>query len=32
MLKIVLVQGFCTLKIKIIITQFPDGFCLNYLD
>ena len=27
MLKIILVQGFCPLKIKI--TQFPDGFRLN---
>ena len=27
MLKIVLVQGFCPLKIRI--TQFPDGFRLN---
>ena len=25
----ILVQGFCPLKIKI--TQFPDGFCLNIL-
>ena len=28
-LKIILVQGFCPLKIKI--TQFPDGFCQNIL-
>ena len=28
-LKIILVQGFCPLKIKI--TQFPDGFRLNIL-
>ena len=27
MLKIILVQGFCPLKIKI--TQFPGGFCLK---
>ena len=25
----ILVQGFCQLKIEI--TQFPGGFCLNYL-
>jgi len=25
----ILVQDFCPLKIKI--TQFPDGFCLNLL-
>ena len=29
MLLIILVQGFCPLKIKI--TQFPDGFLLNIL-
>ena len=29
MLYIILVQGFCLLKIKI--TQFPDGFRLNAL-
>ena len=29
MLLIILVQGFCPLKIKI--TQFPDGFRLNIL-
>ena len=28
MLKIILVQGFCPLKIKI--TQFLAGFCLNH--
>ena len=28
-LKIILVQGFCPLKIKI--TQFPEGFHLNIL-
>ena len=28
-LLIILVQGFCPLKIKI--TQFPDGFLLNIL-
>ena len=28
MLEIILVQGFCSLKIKI--TQFPDEFCLNF--
>ena len=28
MLEIILVQGFCPLKIKI--TQFPDGFYLNF--
>ena len=27
MLEIILVQGFCPLKIKI--TQFPVGFCLK---
>ena len=27
MLEIILVQGFCPLKIKI--TQFPDRFCLK---
>ena len=27
---LVLAQGFCPLKIEI--TQFPDGFCLNILD
>ena len=27
MIKIILVQGFCPLNLKI--TQFPDGFCLN---
>ena len=27
MVKIILVQGFCPLKIKI--TQFPDGFRFN---
>ena len=27
MLEIILVQGFCPLKIKI--TQFPEGFRLN---
>ena len=29
MLEIILVQGFCLLKIKI--TQFPDRFCLQRL-
>ena len=29
MICFILVQGFCPLKIKI--TQFPDGFCLNIL-
>ena len=29
MLEIILVQGFCPLKIKI--TQFPNGFCLKSL-
>ena len=29
MLYIILVQGFCPLKIKLIITQFPGGFRLN---
>ena len=29
MLEIILVQGFCPLKIKI--TQFLDGFYLNFL-
>ena len=29
MLYIILVQDFCPLKIKI--TQFADGFCLNIL-
>ena len=29
MLEIILVQGFCPLKIKV--TQFPDGFCLKSL-
>ena len=29
MLYIILVQGFCPLKIKI--TQFPDGLRLNHL-
>ena len=29
MLEIILVQGFCPLKIKS--TQFPDGFRLNYI-
>ena len=28
MLEIILVQGFCPLKIKI--TQFPNGFYLNF--
>ena len=28
MLQVILVQGFCPLKIKI--TQFLDGFCLNH--
>ena len=28
MLEIILVRGFCPLKIKI--TQFPDGFYLNF--
>ena len=28
MLEIILVQGFCPLKIKI--TQFPDGFYLKF--
>ena len=28
MIEIILVQGFCLLKIKI--TQFPTGFRLNY--
>ena len=27
MIKIILVQGFCPLSLKI--TQFPVGFCLN---
>ena len=27
MLEIILVQGFCALKIKI--TQFPGGFCFK---
>ena len=30
MLLIILVEGFCTLKIKI--TQFPDRFHLNTLE
>ena len=30
MLKIIMVQGFCPLKIKI--TQFPDGFRLFFTE
>ena len=30
MLLIILLQGFCPLKIKI--TQFPDGFRLNFME
>ena len=29
MLWSILVHGFCPLKTKIIITQFPGGFLLN---
>ena len=29
MLEIILVQGFCSLKIKI--TQFPNEFCLKFI-
>ena len=32
MLLIILVKGFCPLKIKNIITQFPGGFRLNTSD